>query len=469
MNKLVEAVKKTQANKKTVTENGMKARVSTANSNLDLFFKIGASRGKDILPLFNQAYTENKEYALRIAMWTRDIRSGAGERQLYLDIVKHLELVNYTDAIILIDKIKELGRFKDLFSINYENMHVQNHVFEIVKKAIFDEKNALAAKWTPRKGVMANRFRKFLNLKPKDYRQQLAELSNTVEQKMSANKWNEINYNHTPSLTMSRNKKAFKKHDEDRFNLYKTALQDGTAKVNAAALYPYDVLKALENDHDEIIAKSQWDALPNYLGEQNILPMVDVSGSMSQQVHGTKLNIMNVAISLGLYIADKSKGSLRNTLLTFTDTPYLFALNDNQSLSQKVKLITKDVGYSTNLEQAFNTLLTFAKNNNVPVKDMPEYLLVISDMQFNDSSINGKSVSAFNMIKNEYEKSGYIMPKLVFWNMAAKDNVPVKFNKDGVALISGFSPSIMKSVLAAKEFNPMDVMLETIMNERYSL
>ena len=470
MNKLVSSIKEKELNKKTTTANGMKARVSTANHNLDLFFKIGASRGKNISEDFANAYSENKEHALRIAMWARDIRGGAGERQLYLDIIKQLELIDYKDAIILIDKIKDLGRYKDLFQINFTNQYLQNHVFSIAKKAIFEDNNALAAKWTPRKGIVANKFRKYLNLLPKDYRKALSERSNTIEQKMSKNDWSDINYSHVPSLAMSRYKKAFKKHDESGFDLYKTSLQDGTAKINAGAVYPYNILHSLLKDRDEVVAKAQWDALPNYLNDARILPMVDVSGSMDQLI-SAGLNVSEIALSLGIYISDKSKGSLKNTMLTFSGKPALFVLDENLSLLNKVSTITTITGrdcLNTDLGLAFKELLSFSSKNNVPAEDMPEYLLILSDMQFDYHSIRGKDVSALKMIKNEYKKAGYEMPKLVFWNLKSYDNVPAKFNSDGVALISGFSPSIMKSVLGTKNFNPMDVMLETIMNERYN-
>ena len=96
-------------------------------------------------------------------------------------------------------------------------------------------------------------------------------------------------------------------------------------------------------------------------------------------------------------------------------------------------------------------------------------LLLLSDMQFDDHCIEGKNLNAFKLIKELYKKSNYEMPKLVFWNIAAKSNVPVKYNKEGVALISGFSPSIMKSVLKTKDFSPLKIMEETILINRYDI
>lgn len=471
MNKLVSSIKKSEKSAKTTTTNGMKARVSSKDYVLDLFYAIGASRGKDILPTFFKAYNEDKELALRVVMWSRDIRGGSGERQLYLDIISGLEKIGEIEsAKILLNKVPELGRFKDLL-LPLENTELKHHAFSILASAL-EQKNGLAAKWTPRQGKLANELRKFLNktfdlnYSPKEYRQKLVELSKTVEQDVSAGNWHKVVYSHVPSKAMNKLNRAFKKHDEDRFDEYKSNLVKGTEKVNVGTLYPYDVLNNRYND--EVLAEQQWLALPNYIGEQKILPMVDVSGSMEASI-AKGISAMDVAVSLGLYIATKSSGPLKNTLLSFTNKPQLIVLPEKDSLHNKINLIERHCGYSTNINQAYEELLSFANKNQVPQDDMPDFILMLSDMQFDSSSIEGKSVSALKMIKQKYKQYNYEMPKLVFWNLNSHSNVPAKSDSENVALVSGFSPSIVKSVLAATNFNPRDVMLDTIMVERYDL
>tara|TARA_B100000287_G_scaffold44065_1_gene39647 strand:+ start:364 stop:552 length:189 start_codon:yes stop_codon:yes gene_type:complete len=39
---------------------------------------------------------------------------------------------------------------------------------------------------------------------------------------------------------------------------------------------------------------------------------------------------------------------------------------------------------------------------------------------------------------------------------------PAECSNDSVAMVSGFSPSIMKAVLNAENFTPMDVMMEAL-------
>jgi hypothetical protein len=108
-----------------------------------------------------------------------------------------------------------------------------------------------------------------------------------------------------------------------------------------------------------------------------------------------------------------------------------------------------------------------ATESSVPQEEMPEAVLILSDMQFNQCVRHDDR--ALDMIRRKYEEAGYTMPNVVFWNLVAHDNAPAKFNEKGVALISGFSPAIMKSVLAGKMLSPRDVMLEAVMQDRYTL
>jgi len=88
-------------------------------------------------------------------------------------------------------------------------------------------------------------------------------------------------------------------------------------------------------------------------------------------------------------------------------------------------------------------------------------------MQFNDYSIKGSSTTAIEMMKSLYENAGYQMPKIVFWNLRTSSGVPEKADAKDVALVSGFSPSLMTSLLAGKDFTPKGIMKEAVWKERY--
>ena len=454
------------------TTNGMKAIKSTLSNTTDLFFRIGASRGKDITAQFEKAFQENSDIALRIAQWARDARGGAGERELYRQVLKHLEKL-HTDVLLstrILQNTAEIGRWDDL--LIFTNAEVKAKAFGMIKEAL-DAGNGLCSKWMPRKGPVSVELREAFGWSPKYYRKRLVELTKVVETQMCSKQWNEINFSHVPSLAMSRYSKAFGKNASDAFTEFKTKLKSGdkSVKVNAGAVYPYDITKNVKYG-DSGLADEQWKALPNFIGDAMVLPVVDVSGSMSTPAGGyaskSGVSCLDVAVSLGLYCADKNTGAFKDLFLTFsTDSKFVHLTG---TLSKKMAQMNRsDWDMSTDLHKAFEEILRVAKTNDVPAKDMPQVLLIMSDMQFN--SCTRYDDSAMQMIRRKYTEAGYEVPQIVFWNLNAADNVPVKFDTKGVALVSGFSPSIMKSVLAADMdgFTPEGIMKKAVMSERYSL
>ena len=468
MNAFVKAV----ANQEARTANGMKASKSSANALVDLFYNIGASRGKNIVPQFTAAMVQDKDLALRVALWARDVRKGAGERQLFRDILAHLEKTDPASAQRLMAKVPELGRFDDLFVFKSPDMKAKAYT---LLGDHLRQSNGLAAKWTPRKGPIAREIREFFGMTPKQYRKSLVALTKVVETQMCANDWDNINFSHVPSQAARIYKKAFTRNTP-KFAEYVEKLVSGdkTVKVNAGAVFPHEVLKDIVGRYRQAIGKTeldhltaQWDSLPNYMNDANILPMVDVSGSMSCPAgKNTDVTCMNVAVSLGLYLADKNKGVFKDTFLTFSGSPELVTLKGN--IVQKVdQMIKSHWAMSTDLHKAFDKILSTAVANNVSDSDMPKMVLILSDMQFNQCIEHDDS--AMQMIERKYAQAGYTVPNVVFWNLNSSDNVPVKSDKSGAALVSGFSPSIMASILGADptEFTPEGMMLKTIMDSRY--
>jgi hypothetical protein len=472
MNTFVNAV----INQETRTTNGMRARVETANKNVDLFFKIGASRGQNIIPSFVGAYVEDAEIALRIAQWARDVRGGAGEREIFRQILKYLAQNYPQDAIRLLHKVPEVGRWDDL--LVFESGDVRNVAFDLIKNAL-DAGHGLCAKWMPRKGEKAVELRSYFGWTPKFYRKRLVELTKVVETQMCANDWENINFSHVPSIAAARYKKAFNRHTP-KYAEYVDSLVKGekNVKVNASAIFPHDVLKGrigafgFNQTYDKVekdLIQKQWEALPNYVGNANILPLVDVSGSMICSVGGNKnLTCLDVSVSLGLYLAEKNKGKFKDTFLTFSGSPELMHLTGN--IHEKIdQMIRSKWSMNTDIVAAFKKILNVAVAGKVPQSEMPEMLLILSDMQFD--SCTQHDDSAIEMIRRKYEANGYNAPRVVFWNLHAHDNVPVKFNESGTALVSGFSPSILTSLLKGNldNFTPEYIMMETVMKDRYSL
>ena len=467
MTTLFEAV-----NASGLTANGAVTNTSSLNKNVDLFFLAGASRGKDITPVFAAALVEDQEVAVRVLEWARDARGGAGERDVFRKLFSYLIGVEPAVASRVLMKVPELGRWDDLL-ITF-GTPLERESLRMIAFALNDQKDGLCAKWMPRQGPLANKIRSYMRMTPKDYRKMLVEMSTTVEQKMCARDWTDINYQHVPSVAAGRYQKAFLKHDPAGYAVYKEKLTTGEAKVNASAVYPYDVIRSLRNG-DKVVSNAQWASLPNYLegSTESILPVVDVSGSMSGVSVSGSVTAMDVSISLGLYTSERANGIFKDTFVTFSSAPKLVKLKGNLS-ERYAQLSSADWGMSTNLSAVFDLLLGSAVKHSVPVNEMPTKILILSDMEF-DSCISdgtgsrtGVSVSAMEFIEKKYSSAGYKVPQIVFWNLSGRSgNSPVTYNKVGAALVSGFSPSIVKSVLGGDEMTPISVMLKTVMTQRY--
>lgn len=463
------AVENQNYNAKTTTANGMVAYKDTSNKNLDLFGKIGSSRGFDISPYFSAALAENEDLAVRILLWGRDVRGGAGERNTFRKLLGAMEQENPTLAGSIMHMIPVVGRWDDLFTYTTP-MNIERAITFYADALKAGE--GLAFKWAPREkskrypGV-AKQLAIALGMTMRGYRKFLAANTDVVETKMCAKRWDAIEFEKLPSLASARYQKAFERNAAKSYAKYVEALQKGEAKINAGAVYPYDVVKSCIAGN-KAVSNEQWKALPNYLEGAKIMPMVDVSYSMTCSVGGmTGFTCMDMAVALGLYVADKNTTAFKDMFLTFDSNPSIEILKG--SLSQKIsQLRNADWGGSTDLTKAFERILALAVSNGVSQEDMPEYLVVFSDMQFN--SYGNKDVN--QMIRTKYEKAGYAIPKVIFWNLNAAygaDNTPVKFDTNGTALVSGFSPALMKAVLSAdlEQFTPLNVMLQAVMDSRY--
>lgn len=447
------------ANNETQTTNGMGAYKSTLNSLVDLFCQIGTNRGSNIDSLFLSALQEDTDKTLRILQWTRDIRGGAGERFRFRSLLDTVvKNVDKETVVKLINNIPMIGRFDDLHSFigtDYENIALSVHA-EAIRSG-----NGLAAKWAPRKGLVASKLRNILGLNQKQYRKLIVSNSKTVEQLMCANSWEDINYSHVPSQASRIYSKSFRKHDNERYSEYLEDVICGSVKMNAEAIFPHEIYVSAKRDSKQ--ADAQWKNLPNYLEgvEERILPICDVSGSMS----GTP---MAISVALGLYFSERAKGMFKDCVVTFSEEPKFVTLQSNKTLSQRMSdLENLPWGMNTNFEAVFDKLLYIAKANNLTNEDLPTKLLVMSDMQFDSASSKKFNNDAVSMIEKKFKKSGFEMPSLVFWNING-GNVPAKFDKKGVALVSGCSPSVVKAVLGA-DIDPVKVMLKAIMVDRYKL
>lgn len=456
-------------NQTSRTANGMRANATTFSRNVDFFFAAGASRGKDLTHTFGLAAGEDLDIAVRILQWTRDVRGGAGEREVFRKILKGLAKGTKEQLEIaakLLPKVPEIGRWDDVLELFGTPLEADAARF--IGEALA-EKNGLAAKWMPRKGPISVALRNYWDLTPRQYRKLLVTLTNVVETKMCAKDWDSIQFDKLPSLASARYQRAFNKNAGDAYQVYKNSLEKGEVKINAGAVYPYDITKSLKFG-DHVVADAQWKALPDYIqgSEERLLVMADVSGSMDMAKAGGNPNVtcLDVCISLALYVSERGNGPFKDAFLTFSAKPQLQVLK-TKKLSDRYKELNKaHWEMNTNLTAAFDTILDAAVRNSVPESDMPTTLIIMSDMQFDRCTrFDG---TAMQSLTKRYAAAGYTMPKVVFWNLNHSNSTsPATINDQGVALVSGFSPAIMQSLLCGEDFSPEGIMLQTVRKERY--
>lgn len=444
----------------STTANGAVTHSTSLNYCLDLFFLAGASRNmreSDIILAFDRARAENKNLAYKILFWARDARGGAGEKRFFQIVMEHISKIDAYDYDQLAIYIPEFGYWKDIFKIEKPNKNNLNWL----STQLEESPNAnLLAKWFPRKGEWFVAMHKYLNITPKEFRKKLVSMTKVVETQMCANEWSEINYSQVPSVAMNKHRKSFFNRDGKRYGEYIVDVQAGKQKINASVLFPHQLYQAICNGDDAAAVEAQWNALPNYMegSTERILPVCDVSGSMEGLP-------MDVSISLGIYISQRNEGIFKDAFLTFSETPEMNYLKGN--LYQKMLQLKKaNWGMSTNLQATFDLILDSAIRESLPESEMPTKLLIISDMEFNEADENRTNL---DVIRAKYFESGYKMPEIVFWNVNGRlGNVPASAKDSGIGLVSGFSPSILKSVLQGEIYSPEQLMLDTVDTARYS-
>lgn len=474
---LLESLQK-GTNRNTLTENGALTNDSSLSSTLDFFSLAGAMRGRkeDALELFNRAYAEDPLTAVRILFYLRDIRGGQGERDVFRFIFNKLDTSLQKKLSQYVD---EYGRWDDV-SWTEDNIEViQSQLLEDIENSKEGKNISLLAKWLPsvnsssaesRKSAL--RIAKGLGLTERNYRKTLSSLRkhlDLLETKMSQKQWSEIDYSKLPTQAHRKHVKAFKRHDEERYENYLASVEKGEAKINSNTAFTYEIYDMVMNGGsyyrsapDATVlrtATAMWNALPDYTNDTNALVLADVSGSMNGRP-------MSISVSLATYFAERNKGTFKDYYLTFTDVPRLIKVQGNNIYEKFNQVESKHVGYNTDLQAAFRAILKAARNDATPQEDMPKVLYIISDMEF-DAQMSNCGETNFETAQREFAEAGYELPHVVFWNVNARQNqAPATKFDNRVTLISGSNQSTFQYVVAGK--TPLESMLDIVNSERYS-
>lgn len=481
----------------TTTTNGQLAFRSTNNGNLDFYAKSGNVKYPTLVADFEKALQENPDVALRNLLNTRDIRSGKGIRENSRTLLKLLA-EKYPQLILktnLLKKFVELGRWDDIFVLSTTSNYT---VTQLVVKTValeFLKPNAdnLLLKWLPVNSKRENdkKFlhlvRNYVKMTAKDFRKSVTSRRKNFipEYKFCTKQWSLLDYSTIPSQCFRKNRNSFKRNDEVRFNTFVEAALTGktvdgkVAKINASAVWPHEVVGPIVRrgnmfnfELTPITAEieAQWKNLPDFIPEGvRILPIIDTSGSMATPAYSNFMCI-DIAVTLGLYCAEKNKSIYKDAFMTFHDRPTFINLKSVPTLGLRIaETVKAPWGGTTNLGAAFDKLLISAVEAKVSPEDMPTHILIITDGQFNAMT---RGYDASDAIKLKYIAAGYEVPKLIFWNVNARvTNFTVEMGTNNTALISGYSPSVVKTVLTAnfEQYSPVNIMLADLMDEKYNI
>lgn len=435
-----------------------------------------------------KAVDENLIDAIILAFNIRDCRGGKGERDNGRRLFKWLMLNHSVSFKKVFHLIPEYGRWDDLLFL----LKVQGEtdtILEFISSQLNKDKElmvegkpiSICAKWCPTEGDSDDRkynlvdmICKHMKITPKKYRTEyttpLRSYLNIVERLMCSGKWEDIDLSKVPSCAIKRLKKAFEKHIPDIFNDWKSGLAEGKTTVKAKQLFPYEIIKEIRENygaHNEVL-EAQWNVLEDELRKKGILENSVVVVDMSESMSSPNYLPIDNAIALGLIISSVVTGEFHNNVISFADNPKFLKLEEGTVASKYRKIKQLEVGYSTDIQKVFDLILEGGKKAGLTNSQMPKKIWIISDMQFNDNSIKGGSTN-FEEINDKYNKSNFTRPDIVFWNVNGKiTDYPVSVDDNGTCLISGFSPSIIKSILNTTDFLSIDILRTELDSDRYT-
>ena len=488
---------KQEANK-TVTENGAATHLTSESDYLDLFATIGALRHEndsEIVTRFVRAYSENRDIAMKLLFFARDIRGGLGERHVFKVILNWLANNEPETVRKNIKYVAEYGRFDDLLVLmgtpcEKDMLDALKKQFEVDIEALASGSEvSLLAKWLPSVNtsnketvLCAKKIARHFGMNDANYRKALVALRahiRIIENNLREKDYS-FDYSKQPSRAMYKYRKAFMRNDPERYCSFISKVSLGEVRLHADTLSPYELVEPYISynaytassqsfmrqisEEEKNILNATWASLPNFGSEENAIAVIDTSGSMYWDANPMPAA---VALSLGLYFAERNTGLYKNHFIEFSARPQLIEIKGDTFADRLRYVASFNEVANTNIEAVFDFILNSAVKNNVPANELPAKLIIISDMEF-DRCVSNADSTNFKNAKVKFEAYGYNLPDIVFWNVASRNRQqPITRNAQGVALVSGCTPRLFEMVTSGT-MDPYAFMLEVVKSERYA-
>lgn len=509
----------------TLTENGALTYRTSGSALVDFQARATELRYANrevLMDAARRAYMEDPILAVKLFFQTGDIRGGKGERAIFNGCMDYLASYHPAMALEVLPLIPEYTRWDYLVRLSVsENEMVaksatklvcdQFHAdLETVRSAKEGEAAhvSLLGKWMPslqtkkaQDKAVVRHFLRALKLKERDYRHALSQLRaclNVIEKPMSSKDYDAIDMEKMTSQQQLRYHAFLQRAMSERRHAYIQAVLRGEAKMNASVLNPIDIcheyyhdyknyflgmrknLKIQENEDLEAL----WSLLPDRTsGNGNTLVVRDGSGSMTRPLgHGSTATMLEAATAMTLYCAERLTGPLKDKFITFSSCPRLIDLPEHASLKDRLKHVCQyDECSNTDIEATFDLLLNMAVKEGLSQEDLPSYLLILSDMEFDEARSSYRFFlddfddekdpysrqTLFETIRKKWTDAGYQVPTLVFWNLnGSRTTFPEIDSENGVIYLSGFSTSELAMVMSGQYEMTEDVTVEeTVMDE----
>ena len=483
----------------TCTLNGAKTHGSTGDACLDFFAVAGGMRYRspeDQIRLFDRAYIETPDLAMKLLFHLRDIRGGMGERKLFRTLMRHVAHTWPESAGKNTEYIAEFGRWDDLLCLlgtpaqEQAVRVIRNQLekdWEALKRREAGEGNvhiSLLAKWLPSDNTSSQHTRKMaaklmeaLEINPREYRRLVTALRARIgltERQLTKKQPEKINYEAVPSQAMLKYRHAFMRRDKVRYAEYLQDVHSGVKQIHTGTLFPYEILRPFFNGTVFFGKDPQgmetlellWNHLPGSIGNANAISVVDTSGSM----YCSWGPVMPALISqaMGLYCAERCKGLFHNYLITFESTPHLVKVH-GKDLRDKLRYISSlPWGCDTNLEAVFDLILDTAVKHAAKQEEMPSVIYIFSDMEFNYCMRNADE-TVYENARKRFGANGYKMPAVVFHNVNSwQMQTPVTAHTAGTALSSGADTHTMEHKFDGN-ITPMEHILRVLGSRRYAM
>lgn len=462
---------------------------TTTNANLDLFTQLVRGINKyDLVNYLDKSWELSRHKTLAIIFNSRDRLKGKKEKEISnycLLWLKYNHKEIYKKHILIY--INEYGCWNDL---NYIIKKAKSHNYEyrlfadqlIKDKELLenDENISLCSKWVispnNKKSIKIARYlfediKNYQEKYRKEYITPLRKKLDIIESKLCNKDWENIDYSKVPAKALSIYKKSFIKNDNEKYTSFLSDVANDKIKLKISGLLPHEIIKKYYDSNllniDETL-ELEWKAFVDiYRNKEDfndIVPIVDVSGSMFDNHSSVKP--IYVSIALGLLISELNTGYLHNKIMTFSRNPKFIEI-EGETLRDKIKSISNSpFGLNTDLLKVADLIIasslldpTFSYKKIICLTDMQFDAANGCNYHYENDNDTDNSKNIHELFISKFKNSGLDIPELIYWNLSGKyNNYPIDINYENTSIISGFSEQLLKVILNNDKIDPLSLM-----------